>query len=157
MFSIRRAERGDSAEIAGNWTALMGQNRRFNPRLLALKPDSLAVYKKFLEKQFSSKKARVFVAEADGKVIGHVMVSVKKLPPVYAIDTEAYVDELFVKERFRGKGVGTALLREAEKWAKQMGLREFSLATNVKNTRAQKVYRDFGFGGLNLKLVKFLG
>jgi len=135
----------------------MDQNKRFNRKILRLRPGGLAIYGKFLKKQMSSKKARVFVAEADGKVIGHLMVSVKKLPPVYTIDKEAYVDELFVKPAFRGKGVGAALLREAQKWAKNRGLRELSLTANVKNARAQEVYHEFGFRDLTVKLVKFLG
>jgi len=154
---IRKAEAKDVPEIVENWKELIQGNVRYERVLCRLVPDNVQIYRKYLRKQIAARKARVFVADADGKIIGHVMVEVKKIPPCYEIGNEAYVGELFVKGKFRGKKIGTRLLGAAEEWAKKRGVRQFSLTVHVKNGRAKRVYKSFGLREFNFKLVKIIG
>jgi ribosomal protein S18 acetylase RimI-like enzyme len=56
-----------------------------------------------------------------------------------------YVDALATEERFRRRGVATALLEAAERRAGDLGLRLISLDTEVPNAPARSLYRGAGF------------
>ncbi|MFL6255606.1 MAG: GNAT family N-acetyltransferase [Pyrinomonadaceae bacterium] len=58
---------------------------------------------------------------------------------------DAFIDELFVKEEFRGRGAGAAALRFAEGLCRQRGVRALHLEVERGNTRAQSVYRRAGY------------
>ena len=58
---------------------------------------------------------------------------------------DAFVDELFVKEAFRGRGLAGAALRHAEGLCRARGVRALHLEVDRENTRAQAVYRRAGF------------
>jgi ribosomal protein S18 acetylase RimI-like enzyme len=120
------------------------------------KKDKLAIYAKFLSKQLRRRNAAVFVAELGCNVVGHVMVQVNKLPPIYVHDKDAYVCEIVVDERHRGKGIGTMLLEEAEKWARKKGLHSISLFVHTGNEAAFAAYRKSGFKEHHLKMAKIV-
>lgn len=60
---------------------------------------------------------------------------------------DALVDELYVREAHRGRGLGTAALREAEEVCRAEGIRALHLEVDHANTRAQELYRRAGYRG----------
>jgi ribosomal protein S18 acetylase RimI-like enzyme len=52
---------------------------------------------------------------------------------------------LAVAAPFRRRGCGAALLAEAERWARRVGVRKLSLAVRGGNRGAQALYRSAGF------------
>lgn len=58
---------------------------------------------------------------------------------------DAFIDELFVKDEFRGRGAGAAAIRFAEGLCRGRGVRALHLEVERENTRAQAVYRRAGF------------
>jgi ribosomal protein S18 acetylase RimI-like enzyme len=46
---------------------------------------------------------------------------------------------------WRGRGVGTALLAEAFRWAREVGVEKLSLSVFPHNRAALALYRRFGF------------
>jgi ribosomal protein S18 acetylase RimI-like enzyme len=58
---------------------------------------------------------------------------------------DAFIDELYVKDEFRGLGLGSAALRYAEGVCRTRGVRALHLEVERQNTRAQSVYRRAGF------------
>jgi len=83
---------------------------------------------------------RPIVAELDGEPVGHV-----------GVDPEAgrcrHIAEIgiFVRRRYWGRRVGSALMREALRVAEQLGCRKVVLNTTEGNERAMRLYRRFGF------------
>ncbi len=57
------------------------------------------------------------------------------------------VHDLAVLPGQRGRGIGRALLDEAERRARERGCCKLTLEVHQTNTGAQRLYRDFGFGG----------
>ena len=51
-----------------------------------------------------------------------------------------------VNFNFRGKGVGTKLINEAEKWASSKGLNRIRVRTNIKRAETIDYYKKIGFG-----------
>ena len=56
-----------------------------------------------------------------------------------------YVEGWCVSESHRRNGVGTALLRAAEDWARSQGCREIASDTQITNTLSQRVHESLGF------------
>ena len=55
-----------------------------------------------------------------------------------------YVDDLFVREAFRGQGIGTALMRSAAQYAKQNGCRQMKWQVEKDNAKAIALYKNIG-------------
>ncbi|MEH7276644.1 GNAT family N-acetyltransferase [Neobacillus vireti] len=62
-----------------------------------------------------------------------------------ADEGDFYVDTLCVADRFRGNGIGSKLLKEAEKTALQKGYSRLSLNVAQDNPHAKKVYERIGY------------
>lgn len=86
---------------------------------------------------------RVYLIRRAGEVAGYFILTFD-----YALEScgrEVFVDELFVKESHRGRGVGTKALEFIEQECRALGIRALHLAVEVENVKAQSVYRKFGF------------
>jgi GNAT superfamily N-acetyltransferase len=58
---------------------------------------------------------------------------------------DAFVDELFLRERFRGHGIGGQALKFLASVCQENGIRALHLEVDRKNTAAQRAYQKFGF------------
>lgn len=58
---------------------------------------------------------------------------------------DAFIDELFVKDEFRGRGLGGAAIHFAEGICRDRGVRALHLEVERRNIGAQSVYRRAGF------------
>jgi ribosomal protein S18 acetylase RimI-like enzyme len=58
----------------------------------------------------------------------------------------ALLDELYVDEAVRGRGVGAEAVQFAAAWARARGYRAIRLETAQDNVRAQELYRRNGYG-----------
>ncbi len=83
------------------------------------------------------------VAEDNGEIIGHVLVKFygKDSAPEYPDIEDAYV-----LEKERSKGIGSELIKEAEKVAKEKGFKKIGLAVNpTLNPKAKALYERLGY------------
>jgi RimJ/RimL family protein N-acetyltransferase len=81
------------------------------------------------------------VAEADGEVVGNVLVSVDR-----GVATEHIgVLSIVIADGWRDVGVGSEMVAGAQRWAGERGLRKLSLGVFPDNERAIAVYERCGF------------
>lgn len=99
--------------------------------------------------------AEIWVSEHDGVVAGlatvHVITSIHKNEPV------AMLTVLVVAEGQRGKGIGTALLRHAERWAVAQGATAISLTSALRRVDAHEFYKAHGYEHTGVRLARPLG
>ena len=62
-----------------------------------------------------------------------------------ADEMDFYLDTICVDERFRGYGIGSILIKEAEKVALQKGYSRVSLNVSHDNPNARKLYQQIGY------------
>lgn len=55
------------------------------------------------------------------------------------------LNDLYVKEQFRGKGAGEKLIYKAIQFAKETGAKGVMLETDKENLNAQRLYEKIGF------------
>lgn len=85
----------------------------------------------------TDKNAVARVGIVDGKVICYYSF--------YNICNEGNVNNLAVKQDYRGKGIGKSLIKDMIKVAKDRGICALTLEVNEKNNNAIQLYRKFGF------------
>jgi ribosomal protein S18 acetylase RimI-like enzyme len=86
---------------------------------------------------------RAVLIEVEGAVAGYLVVCFGWSLEFHGRD--AFVDELYVRSRFRGQGIGTRALEVAAEVCRTSGVRALHLEVERSNTRAQSVYRRTGF------------
>ena len=144
---IRKAVKKDIPRIIELWKVLRDYHVRhlgYNDEICRHRKNAVSIYKRHVTQKIRARNYAIFVAESDGKVVGHTIVRISKSPPIYVYNRKVYVDELVVDKKYRGKGVGKKLLKQAEKWGKKKGLSLFSLHVAIKNKNAISLYKKFG-------------
>ena len=94
----------------------------------------------------------LFVADAGAErgLAAWLQVS---LPRIFESPRQAEIAGLVVDEEHRGRGIGPALLRQAEAWARERGCAVLRVRSNVVRERAHGFYRREGFGEIKTQRV----
>jgi len=119
---IRKAKLSDLPAIFKMWKKLIDHHKKKVPKQLKLKKNANSIWEKYIKKQTYNKNAQIFIAEFKNKSVAYALFGISKFPPqVYIIDEELKVLDVFVEERFRGKGIAQKLIKEGLKWGKKKG------------------------------------
>ncbi|SEW52652.1 GNAT family N-acetyltransferase [Chitinophaga arvensicola] len=87
----------------------------------------------------------VFVAEADGELIGSGYARIQDAK-VYQVFTKyTYLGFMYVTPEWRGKGVNKLILEGLKTWTLQQGITEMRLEVYDENEAAMKAYEKAGF------------
>lgn len=116
------------------------------PLLRQLWPDRLLemeVLRKVFQRALSQESIDYYCAEEEGIIVGFFSLSTRE--SLYRQGRLAYLDEMVVDEGHRGKGVGAALLRHAEKMARRSGCNCLALDTAAHRTAAHRFYEREGY------------
>ena len=97
--------------------------------------------RRYLRTLRRSRDAAVFVAEADGGIVGRLSVGRDPHP------ASAHVADLglMVAKGHRRRGIGRALLEQAVDWARGTGVTKLELHVFPHNEPAIRLYETFGF------------
>jgi len=98
--------------------------------------------------------AALFVAEEGGAALGFVYL--EALRDFFDREEHGHVSVLAVAGPAEGRGVGKALMRAAEDWARERGYRRLTLNVFEGNARARAVYVHLGYRPETMRYVKFL-
>jgi ribosomal protein S18 acetylase RimI-like enzyme len=86
---------------------------------------------------------RIHLIKAGAEVIGYVVLTFG-----FSLEFgghDAFVDELFVRDEWRGRGAGRRALEFAAEVCRACGVRALHLEVERANTTAQALYRKAGF------------
>ena len=105
-------------------------------------------------RRVSAGRGRTTVAEIDGRLVG--MSSLEWREPFWTTEMHAWLPDLIVTERARGRGIGGALLADALAAAAARGMAQLSLESGRSRTAAHALYRSTGFQetGLTHRLLR---
>jgi ribosomal protein S18 acetylase RimI-like enzyme len=92
------------------------------------------------------------LAESDGSPLGMVFANTRR--DYFTQAPIAYIEVLAVAEAAAGRGVGRALMREVEAWARDRGLTRVDLMVYSVNHRARGFYEHLGFHNEFSRYVK---
>ena len=150
-ISVRPYQPGDRAAVLG-----------LAPRLTSGMPswrDAQACHAAVLgwvegSLEWGDQAGAIFVAEDEnGAPVGFATVTHETH---WSGERQASLGELVVALTAEGRGVGRALVRACEGWAREHGYRVLALATGAANRRALEFYHRLGYQNEDVKLVKLL-
>lgn len=100
----------------------------------------------------------ILLARVNDAVAGFICVLTMVPPtePDEPRDNHAYVSDVFVHVRYRGQGIGGALLQEAEALARAAGASTVRIGVLARNQEARRFYENRGFEEYHVQLVKEL-
>ena len=86
---------------------------------------------------------RAWVILGDDQVAGYVVVTFGYSLEFYGRD--AFVDELYLAEGYRGQGLGRQTLQWLESYLRSQGIGALHLEVEEDNRQAQRLYQSWGF------------
>ncbi|MFH1501223.1 MAG: GNAT family N-acetyltransferase [archaeon] len=101
--------------------------------------------KGYFEKAIKGKNSITLVAVLDGKIIGYLVGGIHKAGNYRKIEKLVEVENTFILEEQRGKGVGEKLFKMFLEWAKKKKVKRMKVVASAKNKRAINFYKKCGF------------
>lgn len=105
-------------------------------------------------KNIDSNDVIYLVAEFNEQVVAFLSIHIQHI--LHHSKPTCELQELNIFEKYRSLNIGTKLMHEAEKIARDLGLEEIELTTKVFRNRAQEFYTRLGYKNTHLKFVKKL-
>lgn len=146
MKKVREYRPEDARRIEACFIELQDFERRLNPR----RADAKEIAPEYLRHMFArcaETGGQVFVAEVEGAAVGFVSVWAKmESDEIEEKKHEyAYISDLVVLPAHRGRGLGRALMRRAEDYAREQGATLLKIGVLARNEVARRLYNDCGF------------
>ena len=133
-YLLRPPALGDMGWIVSRHGAFYGQEFGWDERLEALTAEIVAAF----IRNYDAKRERCLIAERDGENVGAVLL-VKRSARV------AQLRLLLVEPKARGLGIGTRLVDECIRFARQAGYSKIMLWTHSVLSAARHLYVQAGF------------
>jgi DNA-binding MarR family transcriptional regulator/GNAT superfamily N-acetyltransferase len=141
-YVLRPHRPGDLGWVIARHGALYAQEYRWDMRFEALVARIAA---DFIDR-FDREKETCWIAERDDANVGCVLlVQARDEKTSAPIDGVAQLRLLLVEPSARGLGIGSRLVAECERFARQAGYRKITLWTNDVLRAARRIYRDAGY------------
>jgi len=133
---IRPAAPGDAVSFDRMWKGLLAEGWVRSQRF-----DNPVRHYRSLFRRSSSDRGLWLVAIAGREVVGHLATTREEHPATEHIATLG----LGVAPEWRNKGIAAALMGEAIRWGRSVGVRRIILTVFPDNLAAVRLYRKFGF------------
>jgi len=104
-----------------------------------------------LQKLTNSECTRLYVAKEDDTIFGMLSLVVFSIPT----GTKAWIEDVVVDERARGKGAGKELMNHALNVAKELGAKSADLTSRPSREAANKLYQAIGFEGRETNVYRY--
>ena len=133
-YVLRPPQAGDLGWIVYRQGALYAEEWGYNEEFEAL---AAAIVAEYVQRLHPSTE-RCWIAEKDGEIVGSVFLVRKS-------NTVARLRLLFVEPPARGLGIGSRLIDECVRFARQAGYRRITLWTQSELDAARRLYKKAGF------------
>ncbi|HEX5063895.1 MAG TPA: GNAT family N-acetyltransferase [Kofleriaceae bacterium] len=141
-ITVREATPADAAALLAHLKALAAEPGINIPLAADEITTTLEQEKALLADIADSERAIMLIAQAEGQLVGEL--SLKSISPRRAVRHVATLG-MSVKQDWRSKGVGRALMSAVLEWAPTAGIKRIELYVYCRNAPALALYERFGF------------
>ena len=94
------------------------------------------------------------IAESNNAPVGYLVGGEAESPSYRTIEKIAEIDNMFVLEEFRQKGIGKKLFDAFLEWCRKNGYQKLKVEASAKNKGAIGFYKKLGFSDYTVSLEK---
>ena len=156
-MEIRKAALHDIEDILNLKLRLKSQDVKTDPYLRSA-DEVIDVYKKYLIHDLKMLEIDriVLVAVEDREIIAYIRGILTKTLHVLNVKLRGIIDNLYVEEEYRRKGVAKNLIEELVKWFKEKNVDVMTVHVYPFNSKAISLYKKFGFEEYSLNMNRRL-
>ena len=156
-MEIRKATQHDIEDILKLKLKLKSQDIKIDPYLRPVE-ETKDVYKKYLIYDLKMQDIdRVVLVVVEGrKIIAYIRGTLIKTLHVLNVKLRGAIDNLYVEDKYRRKGIPENLIKELIKWFKQKNVDVITLHVYPSNSKAIALYKKFGFKEYSLNMSRGL-
>jgi GNAT superfamily N-acetyltransferase len=112
-------------------------------RIFYQQTSNLEAATKFLQERLQKNDSTIFLADEGGYIVGFTQL----YPSFSSVSMKRVwiLNDLFVEEPYRNKGVAKLLMNAAEEFARETGAVRIILSTQISNIAAQALYESRGY------------
>jgi len=136
-FTVRPARPGDARSFLRMWESVVAERRFVRSDRVH---GGVRHYRRRFRNAWTDEEANL-VAVHGTRVIGHLSASREEHPVTRHVASLG----MAVGAEWRGRGVGSALLTEGVRWAREAGVEKLALSVYPDNAAARGLYQKFGF------------
>ncbi len=144
MLEIRKAEANDLDKIVELWTQLAGLHEDLSSRF-KLVPDAAYIWKDYIGKGMVRPDHRIVVAAENDRIIGFANGSLGMGSPVFEDRRHGTINDLYVEESHRRRGIGTLLVNDLMNWFREEGVSRAQTGFYLGNPLAKAFWSKLGF------------
>lgn len=116
--------------------------------------DGCVKFAKFIDGKIPEGNWLVSVATYDDAIIGYCIATIEEYPPVFVKPRYGHILDLGIAEKYRKKGAGKCLLKNAIDWIEDKGIHRIELQVVANNKVAQAFWKKMGFSPFMDRLSK---
>src|SRR5262249_39691464 len=135
MIRVRTMTTTDAADWLRMRQALWPDEADSHPRAID----------RFLARHRHAPLAALVAIDDAGGAVGFAELSIRNIAEDCTTDRVAYLEGWYVEPHVRRQGVGAALVRAAEEWARAQGCTEFGSDTTIDNEASATAHLALGF------------
>jgi len=99
------------------------------------------------------KRERLYLlAQKGSSVVGYLEGEIINLQAMFTPKKCFHISVVYVSPESRQRGIATSLVKEALRWASELGCREADLHVLINNENARRLYRKIGFKEFQFEL-----
>lgn len=112
-------------------------------RIFYQQPSNPEAARRFIQERFQNNDSTIFLAGNKGNMVGFTQL----YPSFSSVSMKRtwILNDLFVEEAWRNKGIAKLLMSAAEEYAQKTGAIRIVLATQISNLAAQSLYQSCGY------------
>ena len=154
-MNIRRATSADGSLLSFLTVDVQRLHAERHPDIFKMPSDDEFALT-FFDEQPADQKVSIFIAEAKDQALGCVVCKLMERDQTLFTFELRYllIDQISVRPEAQGKGVGAALIKQAELLARELNVKEIRLDSWDFNIKAHAFFENQGFEKFNHRFLK---
>jgi ribosomal protein S18 acetylase RimI-like enzyme len=143
-IEYRKAIEKDIPRIVELWKEFIDFHKARDP-FFSRSKDGPENFGKFILENMSKDNAIVYIAEANGELVGHILATIQSYPPAFEIKRYGLVNDLAIASKYRRKGIGEHLFGMVKEWFTGKGMKRLEIEVAVSNEVSTSFWNKMSF------------
>ncbi len=153
MSVVRRAHSADIPGIVRLLIEFSNYHHQLSP--FYRKGDAMVPFlEKRVEAVLSNKEELLLVVDVENSLSGFLIGRIVSGSAYVMVQQFGYIEIVYLKEGYRGHGLGRALIDEASKILRAKGATHLELTVDVRNHRGSSAWLGMGFEAYQQRMIK---